>query len=155
MDKLCRSTQFCYLCTFNVLQFFTNSGITQLYKITLLHFVVGSFAITKSASMIAVGGCMFIYIVLSMLIDVFDTATVAVNLDSRISMTSAAELIALTFATFNGHLVDVSFVVIYINDWLSARIVLTVIGIVCFSMTIDKCRMLWPVRARSVEYRIL
>lgn len=105
--------------------------------------------------MAAVCCCVCIYVALSLVIDVFETASVAVHLGGCKSANAPAQLIALTFATFNGHLVDVAIAVIYINDWLSARVVLTVIGIVCFSMSVERFRKRWPARARNVEYRIL
>lgn len=98
-----------------------------------------------------------VYVTISMVVDVFDTATVTVKNNCCSDATSAAsELISLTFATFVEHLVDVSFMVVYINDWIGAKIVLTVIAIGCLTMTVEKWRMLWPLQMRSIEsYRIL
>lgn len=96
-----------------------------------------------------------VYVTISMIVDVFETATVTVNHYTNV-ISAATQCISLTFATFIEHLMDVSFIVVYINDWLSAKIVLTVIGIVCVSMTIEKYRILLPMRTRNIEtYRIL
>lgn len=96
-----------------------------------------------------------VYVTISLIVDVFETATVTVNHCTNI-ISAATQCISLTFATFIEHLMDVSFIVVYINDWLSAKIVLTVIGIVCVSMTIEKYRILLPMRTRNIEtYRIL
>lgn len=117
--------------------------------------------IADKTVLVCLYGVCILYVTISMIVDVFDTAMVTVKSSCCSDATSAAsELISLTFATFVEHLVDVSLVVVYINDWISAKIVLTVIAIVCLTMTVEKWRVLFspllPLQMPSIaSYRIL
>lgn len=78
---------------------------------------------------------MIIYVALSLLFDVIGhRAALSIDLDLR----SAPTIISLTFATFIEHLIDVTVVVVYLNDWISAKIIITALMILCLSILCQK-----------------
>lgn len=75
---------------------------------------------------------MFIYVTLSLLFDVIGHRSIEFDLRST------PKVISLTFATFIEHLIDVAIVVVYLNDWISAKIIVTSLAIVSLSILCQK-----------------
>lgn len=74
---------------------------------------------------------MIIYVALSLLFDVIGHRA-AFNL--QLDLMSAPTVISVTFATFIEHLVDIAIVVVYLHDWISAKLIVTPLAIILLSI---------------------
>lgn len=85
-----------------------------------------------------------LYVGLSLFVDVIGHH-VALNAD--LELRSAPNMLSLTFATFIEHLVDVSIVVVYLNDWISAKLILT--SLIIIFLTIFSHKVSTPYGTRQ------
>lgn len=76
-----------------------------------------------------------IYVAFSLFVDVIGHR---VAFDGEMDFHSAPTVITLTFATFIEHLIDVGIVVVYLNDWISAQLIITALAIIFLSILFEK-----------------
>lgn len=76
-----------------------------------------------------------IYVAFSLFVDIIGHH---VTLNADLNLNSAPKVISLTFATFIEHLVDVAIIVIYLNDWISAKLIITSFLIIFLTVIAQK-----------------
>lgn len=84
------------------------------------------------------GIIMIIYVAFSLFVDIIGHR-VAFCIETDFGF--APKVISLTFATFIEHLVDVAIVVVYLNDWISAKLIITAFAIIFLTVLSDKLTM--------------
>lgn len=86
---------------------------------------------------------MIIYVAFSLIVDVIGHHAVlyANEMEMGYSHSAAAaapKVISLTFATFIEHLIDICIVVVYLNDWISVKLIATSFAIIFLTMIISQ-----------------
>ncbi|XP_031638659.1 uncharacterized protein LOC116350831 [Contarinia nasturtii] len=76
---------------------------------------------------------MTLYVAFSLVVDVIDHR-VAFKMDFEFGFVPSNRVIALTFASFIEHLLDLLFSVIYLNDWITAKMIVTSLAIISLSL---------------------
>lgn len=91
----------------------------------------------KTVQTIAFSIVMIIYVAFSLIVDIIGHRA-ALYVDememSHSHATAALKVISLTFATFTEHLIDICIVVVYLNDWISAKLIATSFAIIFLTM---------------------
>lgn len=84
---------------------------------------------------------MIIYVAFSLLVDIighhavlYANQTMCHSYAAAAADTAAPKVIALIFATFIEHLIDICIVVVYLNDWISAKLIATSFAIIFLTM---------------------
>lgn len=75
---------------------------------------------------------MIMYVAFSLIVDIIGHH--AVLYADEIAAAAAPKVISLTFATFTEHLIDICIVVVYLNDWISAKLIATSFAIIFLTM---------------------
>lgn len=78
---------------------------------------------------------MTLYVAFSLIVDVIGHR---VAFTSNTDYGSVSTMISLTFATFIEHLIDVSFAVVYLNDWIGANMIITSLAIIALTLFFHK-----------------
>lgn len=76
---------------------------------------------------------MIIYVAFSLIVDTIGHHAV-LYANATAAAAVAPKVISLTFATFIEHLIDICIVVVYLNDWISAKLIATSFAIIFLTM---------------------
>lgn len=76
----------------------------------------------------------YVYITFSLFVDVIGHRVILIN---DFYVDANTKTLSLVFATFIEHLVDVIFIVIYLNDFVNSKLVLTSLGFVCLTVCVQ------------------
>lgn len=80
---------------------------------------------------------MTLYVALSLFADVLGHR-VALHTNYDFDSAISSKVISITFANFIEHLIDASFVVVYLNDWIGAKFILTSLAIMSLTIIIHR-----------------
>lgn len=109
---------------------------------------------------------MVIYVAFSLIVDIIGHHAVLYANKMEIGHShgatdAALKVISLTFATFIEHLIDICIVVVYLNDWISAKLIATSFAIIFLTMILSQTSANTNKRKQSntnlitVKYQIL
>lgn len=114
----------------NYLSFVYLMPLTILFAVVLLFPLLDLIEYTPEFCIV-----LTIYVAFSLFVDVIGHH---VTLNADLNLDSAPKVISLTFATFIEHLVDVAIVVVYLNDWISAKLIITSFAIIFVTVIAQK-----------------
>lgn len=86
-----------------------------------------------------------VYVGFSLFVDVIGHR---VAFDDFGAMDASTKILSLTFATFIEHLIDVIFMVTYLNDFINSKLILTSLGFVCLAICVQ-CAVRSPTQANN------
>lgn len=82
------------------------------------------------------GGCLVAgYYAFSFIVDVIGHEAALL---SPMGFDVATKTISITFATFIEHLIDILVIVIYLNDSIGARLIVTILAVACFALVMQQ-----------------
>lgn len=116
--------------------------IIYLVPLTMLHAVAFLIPILDLKCLFTDGSftfciIMLLYIALSLFADVLGHR-VALHANCDFDLNISTKVITITFANFIEHLIDVSFVVVYLNDWIGAKLILTSLAILSLTVILHR-----------------